>query len=443
MNRIGRAQVRPGASRILLTATYSEAGTHSRTGGSDGTDGLAGRDGDAVRTRSNQDSLRVTTDFARVVAVLSDGMGGLAEGDRASAAALQAAEQTLHAATGDSIADLALCVHAASQAHTAVRELSAALERNTGATLMTALTCGLTGTGSVALLITQVGDSIAVLLDAHGRPRLVGLPHTARDRDGNPTSGLVRHLGAGGAVQPDVHRLELGPGQMLLLLTDGVWKHLTQRALSAWWAASLPSLSTSDLDLTGGAALAGLCRLALQHGSTDDRSAVLLAHPQLSAARRPRRTTNSPLHRAARAGQLLVQPDPVRPRPTMRTVGADTEVDLVPLPDQRPVQMRLSGRMLADLSREPDSRAAAQARTAALVGTRADEIPHVPAQSNQDRRDDQPQSERSEVPQTCDSWPEPPPANPSATQTSTTIATFPSTLPSSSLPPPAPPPEDT
>lgn len=210
---------------------------------------------------------------------VADGMGGMAAGDVASASAIHtllreaATTLTSPVAPGDLPEHLRHWVH---RANAQVCADLAARQARGGTTLV----CAALLERHVAL--AHVGDSrlyllrpdalqlltrdhsLAMALVQQGEIALEALrQHPDRNR-------LTRALGERPELPAyfvDTHTLELAPGDVLLLCSDGLWEPLPEADLLATVAQHAP-----DLHATAQA----LLRLALQRGAPDNATVVLL-----------------------------------------------------------------------------------------------------------------------------------------------------------------------
>jgi PPM family protein phosphatase len=227
--------------------------------------------------RSNQDAVmsRGLPDGRHLLAV-ADGMGGLAEGERASRTALTALLSSLSAG-----ADL---TQAAQEANAAVR-----LEgkgRSVGTTLVAALLDG------PRAHVVNVGDSRAYHVDALGllqitqdhtmgeearRKKAVGEELQARPSEGDTpgaspwADALARFLGAGDTMEPDTFGpLDLEVGDWLLLCSDGLHRVLSEEDMEA----ALRNLRDPE------EAAKSLVAMALERQTEDNVSVALVHRPE-------------------------------------------------------------------------------------------------------------------------------------------------------------------
>lgn len=193
-----------------------------------------------------------------LVAAVADGMGGVAGGAEASRAGLRGFAAGLLGRDGRDGAALAAAVGAgfaaASERVLEQARLVPAL-REMGTTL-TALAFA----GDRAAF-GHVGDTRAYLW-RRGELRQLTTDHASREHQNR----LFRCIGAGQpAESPDVGELAIGPGDRLLLCTDGVWGTVPAPQLAAVVGRLPPQAAAEQL-----------LRLALQAGAPDNATAVVV-----------------------------------------------------------------------------------------------------------------------------------------------------------------------
>ena len=215
--------------------------------------------------RRNEDVALLRAVPDGLVAVIADGMGGHADGDVAARLAAGAAAEALTADAaepGDPVAAAVVAV-AAHRAATGVV---------CGTTLI-ATRIRADGESSLA----HVGDSRAYRI-RDGRVERITEDHSwvaeqvragrmsAADAEHDMRRNWVTRAVTGEAVEPDRHRLRLGVGETLLLLTDGGWEPLGDEGIARAAGAA------------GAAAVAeAVCDAAIQAGTTDNVT-VLVVH---------------------------------------------------------------------------------------------------------------------------------------------------------------------
>lgn len=142
----------------------------------------------------------------------------------------------------------------------------------------------------------HVGDARVYRLR---RGALEQLSEDHRARAGPHTSYLTRALGAQAHVELEYQALELEPGDVFVMLTDGVHEHLPEQALRATLAAH-----AHDLD----AAARALVEAAVRAGSTDDCTAQVVrveALPDAAPGDLSARAAHLPLPGALAPRQVL------------------------------------------------------------------------------------------------------------------------------------------
>jgi PPM family protein phosphatase len=166
------------------------------------------------------------------LAVVSDGVGGHAGGSRAAEMTVAAVLATLEGRETVGEAELADAVTRANDAVRAGREADPSVA-SMGATVIVAAAQP-SPPGASRWLVAHVGDSPAWHVTAEGAPRLTR-DHTlaaelvrsgaiaADAAESHPGRHmLVRAIGSEARVEPDVVPVELGPGEALVLASDGL-----------------------------------------------------------------------------------------------------------------------------------------------------------------------------------------------------------------------------
>ena len=238
-----------------------------------------------------------------VLAAVADGIGGRADGDEASAIAVQMLAETVADAVLDS-ARHPERLSATSIEHTLISSISDAYDaviastNHGGTTLTCAMIAGDTAT------IAHIGDSRAYLLDFEaGTIHLLTHDHTfafrmaeaglltEREAASHPQSHVIyRVIGEDGRREADIVRCPLTPESAILLCTDGVW-----RPLAASDIYEIVRRADNPQD-----ACEQLVMAATAPSGNDEATAVLARMPeQLSAAE----ITNT-----AHAGQAVEPP---------------------------------------------------------------------------------------------------------------------------------------
>jgi protein phosphatase len=82
---------------------------------------------------------------------------------------------------------------------------------------------------------------------------------------GHPHRSLLTRALTGDAVEVDLYRTDLSPGDVLLLCSDGLWDAVGESRLGELLAAELPLNEVAD----------ELCDAALSGGTSDNVSVVL------------------------------------------------------------------------------------------------------------------------------------------------------------------------
>lgn len=253
---------------------------------------------DAGRRDGNEDSvLSMRLASGALVIAVADGMGGLEFGDVASRTALEALRSAM--TRGASLED------AVKQANAAVHRRAEG--RSMGTTLVVAHAVG------HRVTVANVGDSRAYRLTPLGLRR-ISIDHTHAEgarQAGAADPGLVpgrwagaltRSLGPRPEVEVDVFGpFDMDDGESILLCSDGVHGTLNDERIEAW------SQRLEDPE----AAVDRLLRLALDAGSEDNVSAVVLHRPSRTRGEQP-----AALRRSGPAWdpRVLVERSPVRAR---------------------------------------------------------------------------------------------------------------------------------
>jgi protein phosphatase len=180
--------------------------------------------------RDNQDRCAL----APGLAVVSDGVGGQAGGGRAADLTVEAVLQSLarHDTVGE--AELAAAVTRANDLVRAGRRSDPAVASMGSTVIIAAAQPAGRGAAGSRWLVAHVGDSPAWHVTAEGAQRLTR-DHTlaaelvragalaAEAADSHPGRHmLIRAIGSESQVAPDVVPVELGPGDALVLASDGL-----------------------------------------------------------------------------------------------------------------------------------------------------------------------------------------------------------------------------
>jgi protein phosphatase len=228
------------------------------------------------RRKNNEDS--VAYDSSLGIYAVSDGMGGSEGGEIASGLAVEqvmAAFRLLRSsAAGVAISVADSLYHAVGSANAAVYARSQAEPalRGMGATLV-----AMAVEGSSAV-IANVGDSRAYLL-RHGEATQITLDHSLvaeQVRAGMLTpeqaalspmqSTITRAIGIAPSVEADLFAAELGPGDRILLASDGLIRYVPDGELAVLAAPPQPLA----------AACAGLIELTRARGGADNITCLLV-----------------------------------------------------------------------------------------------------------------------------------------------------------------------
>lgn len=229
---------------------------------------------EAGRRDGNEDSvLSMRLSSGALVIAVADGMGGLELGDVASRTALEALRNAM--TRGATLED------AVKQANAAVHERGEG--RSMGTTLVAAHAVG------HRITVANVGDSRAYRLTPLGLRR-ISIDHTHGEQarqsgaggedvvPGRWASALTRSLGARPEVEVDVFGpFDVDDGESILLCSDGVHGVVSDERIEAW------SQRLDDPE----DAVERLLRLALDGGSEDNVSAVVLHRPSRTRGTQP------------------------------------------------------------------------------------------------------------------------------------------------------------
>jgi len=222
---------------------------------------------------TNQDLALATSDLAAV----ADGMGGHLGGE---VAARIAVEHLLEAYRRDRTTQGLLA--AVSDANLAIYDRSKADRnlRGMGTTLTAAALVGDEADGQLRLALVNVGDSRGYLLDrAEERVHKLTEDHSVVEemvRSGELTPDeaavhphkhiLTRALGIEPSIEVDCWELDLQPGSLLLLCSDGLTNELGEQEIAR------VLIDGGDVET----AASELVRLALQRGGTDNVTVVVV-----------------------------------------------------------------------------------------------------------------------------------------------------------------------
>lgn len=225
---------------------------------------------------SNEDALLLLGPLGSGGAVLAvaDGMGGHQAGEVASGLAVEALQQLLTGAAERDDAESAL-MDAVRHANRAIWEAARTDRAREG--MGTTLVCALVAASGRAI-VANVGDSRAYVVSGT-RAEQVTADHswvgdqvragrmTADDAEHSPYKHILsRSLGVTSDVDVDVFTdLVLGPGDALVLCSDGVSNHLGLEDFGAVVAASASAQEAAER----------LVDLALDRGGSDNATVVV------------------------------------------------------------------------------------------------------------------------------------------------------------------------
>lgn len=219
-----------------------------------------------------RDGLRVPGAALAHLAI-ADGMGGHHGGEVASRMAVEAAGEAIHdgLADPDSLQRIFLDVDQQIRAHAETTTDA----RSMGTTLTVAVV------GQDEAIIGHVGDSRAWLLHNkelqqitadHSRVgRLVRAGAISeQDAIGHPEANVLEQaLGAGDRPQIDVYRAGVGPGDVLLLSTDGLHGTIAREEIETVLLEGVPMQQACER----------LAALALRRGSSDNVTVLAWQYP--------------------------------------------------------------------------------------------------------------------------------------------------------------------
>lgn len=245
----------------------------------------------------NQDQYHLNDlalDGGKVLAILAvaDGMGGMQAGEVASAVAVRAAIAALDEVGGDvgSLRDV-VC-----RADDAVRSLESQGITGAGTTLTLAVVTSGEATiahvGDTRAYVLHAGELVQVTEDHSRVGRLLrdGIISEVEAMSHPEQNILERALGVGPRAEVDLYRVGLGPGDVLLLSSDGLHGVLTAGEMQAQLACSSSLQEACD----------ALTATAEVRGSQDNITAVgwqypggTPARPVTDVRRGPARTTRA------------------------------------------------------------------------------------------------------------------------------------------------------
>ncbi len=224
------------------------------------TDRRAGARSDAGKVReNNEDSWLVRDQRGVMLLAVADGVGGVAGGEQASAAAIATLSRRFYEAlaTQDLRASLAAAIR---EANDAVVRNAADRGESSATTLVAAAIRRREAT------IANVGDSRAYLVRGSTARQIT------TDHSGARPNEITRFVGDERGIQPDVFVESLRAGDRLVLCSDGLTRHVQDGEIAEKAARSEPSQAAGVL-----------VDLANERGGEDNVTVVIYA------ARRARR----------------------------------------------------------------------------------------------------------------------------------------------------------
>ena len=239
--------------------------------------GVAAASVRGCRHRVNEDCY---TPFAggAPVFVVADGVGGGAMAAWASRKLVS----SLHHALGRRRIDADAVRAALLDADRAIAQGIASRSASSGAA--TVAVCAATGWLRARWIVAWVGDCRVYRVSPARPPELLTCDDTYRHLGEEPPPGgsrddPARMIGNGAVSAPNVDRVVLGAGEMLVLVSDGVHKHVAPEAIA----------SILHDNATLGRGCLRLVEAARTNGSEDDATALVVhrrSHPRLDLLRR-------------------------------------------------------------------------------------------------------------------------------------------------------------
>lgn len=177
-----------------------------------------------------------------VLCVLSDGMGGLADGARASRAVTDTMVSTFHRS---SVADAPeqILLRGCLYSQQAVRAMQDENREDAGATLAAVLLrngrCSFLSVGDSRIYLFRNGGLIQLTRDQNRKSRIerqIGFGRMPEEARTDAMSGaLTFYIGREDPIQTDrgARSFPVGPGDRLLLVTDGVYSTLPEAEMAA------------------------------------------------------------------------------------------------------------------------------------------------------------------------------------------------------------------
>lgn len=225
----------------------------------------------------NQDHLITQPLEDGVLALVCDGMGGMLYGAEASQIAIEAFAEHFRSAYQTGISPKDICTLLRDAAAAANRTLyhsaaEHAVRQRMGTTLVGAFV-----RGDTACLV-NVGDSRAYLIGEKGEAQQLTLDHTvvqllyergdikAEERAAHPRRNeLTRAVGVSPRMLADSYEMQLHPGEVLLLCSDGLYNLVTAKHIADLIRSHAPA-----------EAPAALVAAANENGGKDNISVILL-----------------------------------------------------------------------------------------------------------------------------------------------------------------------
>lgn len=226
------------------------------------TDPRAGARSDAGKVRENNEDRWLVRDQRGVVLLaVADGVGGVAGGEHASAAAIDTLSRRFYEAlaTQDVRASLAAAVR---DANDAVVRAAGDRGEASASTLVAAAVRKREAT------VANLGDSRAYLVRGSAARQLT------TDHSGARPNEITRFVGDERGVQPDVFVEPLRAGDRLVLCSDGLTRHVADDEIAARVAKADPSAAANVL-----------VELANERGGEDNVTVVVYAASRSSVGR--------------------------------------------------------------------------------------------------------------------------------------------------------------
>ncbi len=221
-------------------------------------------------------------DDAGTLLAIADGMGGAAGGAEASRGSLRGLAADLLTGADRPAEERMRAAFASACQRVYQQSREVPTLRDMGSTLTAMLLRG------QRAVVGHIGDT-RLLLWRDGELRQITTDHAVREAE----SYLTRCVGGGQpAEEPDLHQVELRPGDRLLLLTDGVWSTVPGAQIGAVVGRHPPQGSADEL-----------VRLAIAAGGPDNAT-VLVLHCRAGGEAGPLRPVDLPRDELSRVGEL-------------------------------------------------------------------------------------------------------------------------------------------